>query len=101
VSTYVLSNPSGVPNYLSAGVFYTSQTSVTLPPLSAGNTYVFAINALVDGTANIQSSPNRSSLPTGFANVVSAPITISSGAADVVIHGDASVVKRLSQPQRH
>ncbi|MGP0020062.1 MAG: hypothetical protein ACLPHP_15935 [Candidatus Sulfotelmatobacter sp.] len=98
VSTYVLSNPSGTPNYLSAGVFYTSQTSVTLPPLSAGNTYVFAITALVDGTATIQTSPNRSSLPTAFANVVSAPITISSGAADVVIHGDASVVKRLTQP---
>jgi hypothetical protein len=98
VSTYVLSNPSGTPNYLNAGVFYTSQNSVTLPPLSSGNTYVFAITALVDGTANIQTSPNRSALPTAFANVVSAPITISSGAADVVIHGDASVVKRLSQP---
>jgi len=99
LSTYVLSNPSGTPNYLNAGVFYTSQNSVTLPPLSSGNTYVFAITALVDGgTANIQTSPNRSSLPTAFANVVSAPITISSGAADVVIHGDASVVKRLSQP---
>jgi hypothetical protein len=98
VSTYVLSNPSGTPNYLNSGVFYTSQNSVTLPPLSAGNTYVFAITALVDGTANIQTSPNRSSLPTAFANVVSAPITISSGAADVIIHGDANVVKRLSQP---
>lgn len=98
VSTYVLSNPDGAPNYLNAGVFYTSQTSVTLPPLSSGNTYVFAITALVDHTANIQTSPNRSSLPTAFANVVSAPITIGSGGADVVIHGDASVVKRLSQP---
>ena len=98
VSTYVLSNPSGAANYLNAGVFYTSQNSLTLPPLSSGNTYVFAITALVDGTANIQTSPSRSSLPTAFANVVSAPITISSGAADVVIHGDASVVKRFSQP---
>ncbi len=98
VSTYVLSNPSGTPNYLNAGVFYTSQNAITLPPLSSGNTYVFAITALVDGVASIQTSPNRSSLPTAFANVVSAPITISSGAADVVIHGDAGVVKRLSQP---
>jgi hypothetical protein len=98
VSTYVLSDANGTPSYLSAGVFYTSQTSVTLPPLSAGNTYVFVITALVDGAANIQASPNRSALPTAFANVVSAPITISSGATDVVIHGDASVVKRLSQP---
>jgi hypothetical protein len=98
VSTYVLSSAEGTPFYLTTGTFYTSGASVTLPPLSSGNTYVFAITALVDGTANVQTSPNRSSLPTAFASVVSAPITISSGTAEVVIHGDASVVKRLSQP---
>jgi hypothetical protein len=97
ISVFVF-DPGDFYSYLAAGSFYTSQTSITLPPLSSGNTYVFAITALVDGAANIQSSPNRSALPTAFANVVSAPITISSGAADVVIHGDASVVKRLSQP---
>ena len=99
VAVYVLVNPSGVPAYQTAGVFYTSQPSVTLPPLSAGNTYVFAITALTDGTANVQTAPFRSSLPAGFASVVSAPITISSGAAQVQIHGDARVVKRFSQPR--
>jgi hypothetical protein len=98
VSTFALASPGTTSTYLNAGVFYTSQPSITLPPLSAGNSYVFAITALVDGTANIQTSPNRSSLPTAFANVVSAPITVSSGAETRVIHGDASVVKRFSQP---
>jgi hypothetical protein len=51
-------------------------------------TYVFIIAAEVDGRANIESSPNRSALPTAYANVVSAPITISSAAAQPVIHDD-------------
>jgi hypothetical protein len=84
--------------FASAGTFGTAQTSVTLPPLSAGNTYLFAITALVDGAANIQTSPFRSALPTGYASVVSAPITISSSAPEVKIHGDANAVKQLSQP---
>ena len=99
VSAFVQQTANGIATYLPAGVFYTSQTSVTLPPLSAGNTYVFVITALADGTANVQTAPFRSSLPTGFASVVSAPITISSGAAQVRIHGDARVVKRFSQPR--
>jgi len=99
VTVYVLANPSGVPVYETAGIFYTSQPSVTLPPLSAGNTYVFSITALTDGTANVQTAPFRSSLPTGYASVVSAPITISSGAAQVRIHGDARVIKQFSQPK--
>ncbi|MGO9086523.1 MAG: fibronectin type III domain-containing protein [Candidatus Sulfotelmatobacter sp.] len=99
VSAFVQQTANGIATYLPAGVFYTSQTSVTLPPLSAGNSYVFSITALADGSANVQTAPFRSSLPTGFASVVSAPITISSGAAQVRIHGDARVVKRFSQPR--
>jgi hypothetical protein len=92
-------DPGDIYQYTSASSFFTSQTSVTLPPLSAGNTYVFSITALVDGAANVQTSPFRSALPTGYASVVSAPITISSAAALPEIHGDPSVIKRLSQPQ--
>jgi hypothetical protein len=92
-------DPSDIFQYMTVNSFFTSQTSVTLPPLSAGNTYVFSITALVDGAANIQTSPFRSALPTGYASVVSAPITISSGAALPEIHGDPNVIKRLSQPQ--
>jgi hypothetical protein len=42
--------------------------------------------------------PYSSALPTGFASVVSAPVTISSGAAAPAIQGDARVVTPLSQP---
>jgi hypothetical protein len=99
VSAFVQQSANGLETYLPAGTFNTAQTSVTLPPLSAGNTYVFVITALTDGTANVQTAPFRSSLPTGYASVVSAPITISSGAAQVRIHGDARVIKQFSQPR--
>jgi len=99
IQAFVQETVNGLPYYEPAGSFYTSQTSVTLPPMSGGNSYVFCITALVDGAANVQTAPLRSALPTGYASVVSAPITISSGAATRAIHGDASLVKRLSQPQ--
>ncbi len=84
--------------FASAGTFGTAKTSVTLPPLTAGQTYIFVIVAVADGKANMESSPNRSMLPTGFTSVVSAPITISAGAATPAIHGDASLIRRLSRP---
>jgi hypothetical protein len=99
VAAFVQTVSGSIPVYATAGVFFTSQTSVTLPPLSGGNTYVFAITAEVDGTANVQTAPFRSSLPTGFSSVVSAPITISAGATQPAIHGDARVLKRFSQPR--
>jgi len=98
ITAFVQQTANGIATYIPAGTFNTAQTSITLPPLSAGNTYVFAITSLVDAAANIQTSPFRSALPAGFASVVSAPITISSSAARVQIHGDAGVVERLSQP---
>lgn len=99
IEAFVQETLNGLPYYAPAGSFYTSQTSVTLPPLSGGNSYVFCVTALVDGAANVQTAPLRSALPTGFASVVSAPMTISAGASTRTIHGDASIVKRLSQPQ--
>jgi len=101
VRVYVQTTPiDGVPTYAAAGGnFSTAQTSITLPPLSGGHPYVFAITALADGTANMETGPFRSSLPTGFATVVSAPITISSGALAPAIHGDRRVITRLSQAQ--
>ena len=100
VAAFVQSTPlTGVPTYAAAGVFSTAKTSITLPPLAGGNTYVFAITAEADGSAQIETSPSRSSLPTGFATVVSAPITISSSALTPAIHGDRRVITRLSQAQ--
>jgi hypothetical protein len=81
VSTFVQTTVfHGAQGYQPAAVYHTAQTSVTLPPLSGGNAYVFAITAEVDGAANMETSPYRSALPTGFASVVSAPVAISSGA---------------------
>lgn len=98
VTVFVQITAETLQTYSIAGVFNTSQTSMTLPPLSAGNSYVFSIAAEVDGAANVETSPFRSALPTGSASVVSAPITISSAAAQPVIHGDARVIRRFSQP---
>jgi hypothetical protein len=100
ISVYVQSVVGNVPFYVAAGSFYTSATSVTLPPLSPGNSYVFAITALADAAANIETGPLRSALPTGFASVVSAPITVSGGAPLPAIRGDGRVVRRMYAPQR-
>ena len=100
VSVYAQVTVGNFSSYEPVGVFYTSQTSIALPPLSSGNTYVLVIAALVDGAANVQTGPFRSALPTGFASVVSAPITISSGAARAVIHGDAGVIRQFSEPRK-
>jgi hypothetical protein len=56
----------------------TKQTSITVPPslLAANKTYVFQITALVDGQANMETSPHHSALPVASADVISAPITI-------------------------
>lgn len=85
--------------FATAGTFGTAKTSITLPPLAAGKTYIFVITAQVDGTANIEASPYRSSLPTAFATVVSAPITINTEASRTTIHGDAGILKLLSEPR--
>ena len=44
--------------------------------LSSGKTYLFLITSLVDGKANMETSPHRSSLPIANAQLISAPITI-------------------------
>ena len=86
--------PDGV-EYAFAGEFGTAKTSATLPPLAAGQTYVFIITTAVDAAANMETSPRRSALPTGFANVISAPVIVSSGATPPAIHGDAKLFAEL------
>jgi hypothetical protein len=68
--------PNGVMSYLPASVFYTAKTSALLPPLQAGETYVFLITAILDGAANFETQPNRSALPTASVSIVSAPISL-------------------------
>ena len=88
--------PNGA-EYLGAGEFSTAKTSVTLPPLTAGNTYIFVITTAVDGAAIMETSPNRSALPTAFATIVSAPITVSSGAKATAIRGNVKAFAELSR----
>lgn len=80
IATYVSGAlRNGSLSYQPAGTFYTEKTSAMLPPLQAGQTYVFLISAILDGLANFETRPNRSALPTGSASVVSAPIAINTG----------------------
>ena len=100
VRVYVQTTVQGTPTFAPTGVaFSTAGTSISLPPLAGGNTYVFAVTADADGKANMETSPFRSSLPTGYATVVSGPVSINPGTQMPEIHGDRRVITRFSQPQ--
>lgn len=71
--------PNGEQTYDFAGAFSTGKTTMALPPLEAGQTYVFVIATAVDARANVETSPKRSALPTAYAQIISAPITTTSG----------------------
>jgi hypothetical protein len=101
VRDFVLTMLNNAPAYQSIVTYNTAATSVTLPPLAGGNTYVFEITTLVDGVANMQTSPHRSALPTGFASVVSAPITISAAAPTPSIDGDIEEWNNLVKPKQN
>ena len=70
--------PSGTPSYISSTTWSTAKTSMTIPPgvLISGQTYLILITAVLDGSANMETSPYRSSLPIANADLLSAPITI-------------------------
>jgi hypothetical protein len=53
----------------------------------------------VDGAANAQTNPYRSQLPTGFATVMSAQVTISAGASAPQLRGDPKQLKRFVHPE--
>jgi hypothetical protein len=72
--------PTGSVGYISAGRVGTSQTSLTIPFISAGTTYVIMISAEVNAAASMEIAPFRSRLPIGYATVISAPITVNPGA---------------------
>lgn len=71
--------PDGTMTYLNSGEFYTGKTSMTLPALQPSSTYVIVLTTEVDARANVETSPNRSALPTAVASVISAPITTGAG----------------------
>jgi hypothetical protein len=76
-----------------SGAVYTSSTSIILPPglLKSGHSYQFDITAMADSRANMASSPWRSGYPQAWADVVSAPLLINSGATSAPIQGHAAV----------
>jgi hypothetical protein len=77
VSVYQLvTSLTGQTLYAPAGRYATAKTSVTIPFISAGGTYVFAVLAASDAHANIESSPLRHKIPTAESGVVSAPFVI-------------------------
>jgi len=88
--------PNGTAAYLPSLKFTTATTSATLPvKLTPGQTFVVVISARLDARANVETSPNRSALPTAYANIVSAPITVSPAAAAQVIHAASDAVSRM------
>lgn len=84
---------------LVVGTYSTAQTSLTLPPLTAGNTYIFVITTEMDGIANMETSPYRSQLPTAFATIMSAQVTISAGASGPQLRGDPKEWRRFLHPE--
>jgi hypothetical protein len=68
------------------GRFGTAKTSLQVPFLNAGNTYIFLITSETDGQAKMETNPLRAKIPNGEAAVVSAPIVIATGATAAVKH---------------
>jgi len=71
-----------ISGYATAAILTTAKTSLTIPPtvLHAGQTYLILISALLDGRANVETSPRRAGVPMGNADIISAPITIGGAA---------------------
>ena len=72
--------PGMASEYGQVAQYGTTKTSMDVPLLAAGNTYVFVISAELDGNANMEKSPGRTKLPNAEASVVSAPMMIAAGA---------------------
>jgi hypothetical protein len=92
VSLVWTSLPDGSMGFAGAGEFYTGKTTLTLPPLQPAMTYVFVLTTEVDARANVETSPNRSSLPTAVATIISAPVTTSTGSQ--IVHRSAKTLRR-------
>jgi hypothetical protein len=67
---------TGTIQYEGVARFGTAKTSMSVPLLNSGSTYIFQIVAWVNGVANMETSPGRSQLPIAHSTVISAPITI-------------------------
>jgi hypothetical protein len=99
ISIFLLgTTPLGNTGYIPVGRVGTAKTSVTLPFVTAGNAHIFVISAQVNAGANMESAPNRAKLPIAYSTVVSAPITINSGATATIasIHNGPGSLTRIA-----
>ena len=81
VTVYELqSASSSVIPYAIAGTYTTTKTSLTIPFLTANNTYVFSIRAIADAAANLETAPLRHKIPMAQSELISAPMVIAAGA---------------------
>jgi len=76
--------PGSALTYDEVAQYGTTKTSMQVPFLAAGSTYVFVISAELDANANMEKSPGRTKAPSAEASVVSAPIVIAAGATAAV-----------------
>lgn len=67
---------TGATGYATAGIYGTAKTSLTIPFISPSNTYVFAILAASDASANIEKNPLRHKIPFAESGIVSAPFVV-------------------------
>jgi len=74
----------GTVEYIPMGRFGTAKTSMQVPFLGAGNTFLFLIASETDALANMEMNPLRAKAPNGEATVLSAPFTIATGAMAAV-----------------
>jgi hypothetical protein len=67
---------TGSMNYITLARLGTAKTTMAVPFLTSGGTYIFLLDAVVDGAANMETSPRRSQLPIAHSSVISAPVTV-------------------------
>jgi hypothetical protein len=79
--------PGGTARYLQMAQYGTSKTTMQVPFLTPGITYLFVISAELDANANIEKSPGRTKAPNAEASVVSAPMVIATGATAAAKRG--------------
>ena len=68
--------PPGNGGYSLFARYGTAKTSMRVPFLVSGETYVFLISAEMDANANMETSPFRARIPAAESSVISAPYVI-------------------------
>ena len=78
VQVYKLITLNGNSQYEPIMGLGTAKTSMQVPLLTGGNTYVFTISAEVDANANMETSPFRTKAPAAESTIISGAVVIPS-----------------------